>query len=367
MCPGHLPGPELVEHHRRMAAGGVGLTTVAYASVSYEGLTYEHQICMRQVGIGPALRRITDAVHAEGAAASIQLGHAGYFAATRVIGRRPMGPSAVFNLYDQSLPRAMQQRDIAAVTEHFVRAARAAADAGFDAVELQAGHGYLLSQFLSPYTNRRTDAWGGSLENRLRFPIDVLRRVRDALGPRFPIAIKMNLRDGFAGGLELEDAVGVARAFEAGGADALVLSGGFVSKVPMYVMRGEVPFAEMYRGQTSLVKKLGLLLMGRVVVKRFPFTEAYFLEDARAVRAAVKLPLVLVGGLRRLAQMEQVLAEGFDFIALARPLIMEPDLPARMQRGEATASRCEPCNKCIASMDHGAVHCPLAAAQQAPQ
>ncbi len=361
MTPDGRPSEALTAYHRAVAEGGVGMTTVAYASVSFDGRTYDHQLCMQAPGITEGLRQLTDAVHHAGAAAAIQLGHGGYFAAPAVIGRKPIGPSPVFNTYGLGFPRQMTERDIEEVIRHFVRATMLAREAGFDAVELQAGHGYLLSQFLSPHTNRRGDRWGGSRDNRLRFPVAVLAAVREALGPDFPIMLKINLSDGFAGGQTLEDAVAIAGAFEAASADALVLSGGFVSKTPMYIMRGEVPFDEMYRGQTSLAKKIGLLLMGRVLVRRFDFTEAYFLEDAREVRRAVRMPLVLVGGLRRRAQMERILGEeGFDFVALARPLIMEPDLIARMQRGEVDVGRCQPCNRCIGMMDKGAAFCPYA-------
>jgi 2,4-dienoyl-CoA reductase-like NADH-dependent reductase (Old Yellow Enzyme family) len=360
MSPGGRPSDGLVEYHGRVAAGGTALTTVAYASVSPDGLTYPHQISMAAEGVLPGLRRLTDAVHAGGAAASIQLGHAGYFADRSVTGVRPMGASRVFNAYGLSLPRPMTEGDIDTVVDDFGRAARLSLEAGFDAVEIQAGHGYLLSQFISPYTNRRTDRWGGSLENRLRFTAHVIRRVRQVVGPEFPILVKTNMRDGFPGGLGLDEAIEAARRFESEGVDALVLSGGFVSRVPMYIMRGEVPFKEMYEGQTRWIKKTGLLLVGRVMIKQFPFEEGYFLGDARKVREAVSVPIAYVGGLRTLAGMEAVLDEGFDLLAMARPLIMEPDLIERMRRGEASESRCEPCNKCIAAMDKGRVTCPLA-------
>jgi 2,4-dienoyl-CoA reductase-like NADH-dependent reductase (Old Yellow Enzyme family) len=359
MCPGGLPSDELVRYHESVARGGVGMTTVAYASVSSDGLTYAHQIALDKPEVLPRLRAITDAVHREGAAAAIQIGHAGYFADRSVTGCRPMGASRVLNTYGLSVPRPMDEGDLASMVERFAKCSRLAAEAGFDAIELQACHGYLLSQFLSPYTNRRTDRWGGSLENRLRLTRDVMQAMRKAVGSRLAIVVKMNLRDGFSGGLELDEATEVARALEQEGADALVLSGGFVSKVPMYVMRGDVPFREMYQGQTRLVKKVGLLLLGRVLVKAFPFREAYFLEDARIVRKAVRMPLMLVGGLRRRSHMAEVVAEGFDLLALARPLIMEPDLVNRMRKGETEASTCEPCNKCIGEMDHGSMRCAL--------
>ena len=354
------PTDQLIEFHRRTAAGGVAMTTVAYAAVSASARTYDHQLSMVKPGILKGLRRLTDAVHDEGAAASIQLGHCGYFASPAVTGQRTIGPSRVFNTYGLTFPRPMTEDDMEAVAEDFARAALLSREAGFDAVELHAGHGYLISQFLSPHTNRRRDRWGGSLENRYRFASLVVRKVRAALGAGFPILAKMNLRDGFEGGLELDEAVEVARLFEADGVDALVLSGGFVSKVPMYVMRGEVPFKEFYEGQRSVTKKVGIMLMGKVLVKQFPYRDNYFLEESRAVRSAVTIPLVQVGGLRRLDDMETICADdGFELRALARPLIIEPDLVARMERGEAEASRCEPCNKCVGVMDKGGVYCPL--------
>ncbi len=357
MCPGGLPSEGLVDYHRRVALGGVGMTTVAYASVSGDGLTYAHQLRMDADAMAVRLRALTDAVHAGGAAACIQIGHAGYFASRQVTGVRPMGASRVFNAYGLCMPRTMTDGDISRVISDFGHAALVAREAGFDAVEIQCGHGYLISQFLSPYTNRRTDKWGGDIHGRMGLAVRVLGRVREVLGPDFPIVVKMNLRDGFEGGMEVVEAVEVARALEAGGADCLVLSGGFVSKVPMYVMRGDVPFKEMYQGQTSLTKKAGLLLLGKVMVKAFPFSEAYFLSDARSVREAVKIPLMLVGGMRSVSTMTRVLEEGFELIAMARPLILQPDLVNRMARGETSLSRCEPCNRCIAAMDKGDMVC----------
>ncbi len=360
MTSGGVPSPELTAYHRSVAAGGVGMTTVAYAAVSASARTYGHQLSMVQAGIEPGLRELTDAVHAEGAAAAIQLGHCGYFASPQVTGQRTIGPSRVFNTYGLSWPRPMTDDDMTVVAEDFARAALFSREVGFDAVELHAGHGYLISQFLSPYTNGRRDRWGGSLENRFRFAALVMRKVREVLGASYPILVKMNLRDGFRGGMELDEAVEVARRFESAGADALILSGGFVTKCPMYVMRGDVPFDEFYEGQTSVTKKIGILVMGKWLVKEFPYRDNYFLEDSRAVRRAVSIPLVQVGGLRKLEDMESICAkEGFELLALARPLIIEPDLVARMERGETKASRCEPCNRCVGVMDKGGITCPL--------
>ena len=357
MCPDGHPSQSLLRYHQSVAAGGVGMTTVAYTALTPGGRTFAHQMWMHEELV-QELRPLTDAVHREGAAVSIQIGDAGYMADREVTGQRPVAPSTVFNLFGLVRPRAMTGDDIEELVQATGRAVELAAEAGFDAVELQAGHGYLISQFLSPHTNRRSDRYGGSLANRARLARQVVRRAREAAGGRLAVVVKTNLRDGFAGGMELDEAVEVARLLEQEGADALVLSGGFVSKVPMYVMRGDVPLKEMISTQRRMTHKLGLALFGKLVVKHFPFSEAYFLDDALAVREAVRLPLALVGGLRSLDTMEQVLAQGFDLIAMARPLIREPDFVAKLQRGETRVSKCEPCNLCMATMYHDEASCP---------
>lgn len=358
MAQGGVVSGALIAHHKTMAAGGVGLTTVAYAAVSPDGRTYGHQLLLTPDG-GPGLRRLSDAIHREGAAAALQIGHSGDFAAKALCEGRPIGPIRRFNLYGLARSRAMTRADMDRVVADFAAGATIARAAGFDAVELHAGHGYLLSQFLSPYTNRRSDDYGGTLENRLRFPLAVFRAVRAALGTRVALLVKLNLTDGFARGLGPAEAVEVARRFEREGADALVLSGGFVSKTPFYMLRGDLPVRDMVRVQPSRVRKVGLTLFGRFLVPHHPFAPLFFLDDALAVRAAVRLPLVLVGGIREPAHLTKARLAGFDFLALGRPLIREPDLPRRWAAGRPDISTCIPCNRCIAEMDRGGVRCVL--------
>ena len=359
MCPGGVPSGALIEYHRSVAAGGIGMTTVAYVSVARDGRSFSHQAWMRPEILGP-LGELCDAVHREGALASVQLGHCGNMSDRRVSGVRPIAPSAVFNLFGLTYPRAMTPTDIEGVAEGFAASARLAMEAGFDAVEIHAGHGYLISQFLSPRTNRRKDEFGGDLENRCRFGRMVVERVSEAVGGKLAVLVKMNLSDGFAGGAGPEEAAEVAKVFEAAGAHALILSGGFVSKTPMYVMRGDTPLAGFTRGERRLLAKVGLALFGRVVVKTYPFEEAYFLDEARVVREAVGLPLVLVGGLVSRASIERAMSAGFDFAALARPLIAQPDFVDRLRRGELEVSPCDQCNTCVASMYHDEARCHLA-------
>ena len=357
MAPGHAPSPALLAYHRAVAEGGVGMTTVAYAAVDQSGLSFAHQLWMRPA-IVPALRELTDAVHAAGARASIQLGHCGNMAKASVAGGRPLSPSGRFNLFGPTLPRAMNAEDLARLPQSFAEATRLAREAGFDAVEVHAGHGYLLSQFLSPWTNRRRDDYGGSLENRLRLAREVVASVREAAGEDLAVLVKTNLRDGFEGGMGLDEAVEVARAFEAEGADALVLSAGFVSRAPMEVMHGAMPTKVM---GALMNDALGLAvgLFGQWIIRPVPFTENYFLEDARVVRRAVGLPLVYVGGATSRAGIDRVLAEGFDGVAIARALIREPDFVARMEREPAAVSPCDHCNYCAARIYTTSMACHL--------
>ncbi len=356
MCPGGLVSEALVEHHRRLAQGGIGMTTVAYCSVSYDGRAYGHELWMRPEA-QPGLRRLAEAVHAEGAAASIQLGHCGFFSNPAVIGRRPLGASPRLCLFRLSVCAAMSEVEIDEKVADFAGAAAMAQEAGLDAVEIHAGHGYLLSQFLSPWTNQRGDRYGGSLENRLRFPLAVLRAVRQAVGPGFPLLVKMNQQDGFPGGLGPDEAVEIARQFEAAGASALVPSGGFTARTPLYMLRGNVPTLEMARNQGDLLSRMGLILFGRFMVQRYPFAPMFFLEGARRIRAAVRIPVVYIGGVRSLADLERASGEGFDFFQLGRATVRDPDFPRKLRSGELTASDCDQCNRCIAAMDAGGLHC----------
>jgi 2,4-dienoyl-CoA reductase-like NADH-dependent reductase (Old Yellow Enzyme family) len=348
---------QLIDWHRELAAGGVAMTTLAYCAVSPEGRTFADQMWMREEAL-PGLRRFTDAMHAEGARTSIQIGHAGWFADPAATGTAPVGPSRMFSPHAQAFSRAMTEDDFERLTVAFADATRLAVAAGFDAIEVHAGHGYLLNQFLSPYNNRRDDRWGGTLENRARFPRQVLSAVRQAAGSNAAVYPKLNMDDGFRGGLTIDDSLQVARWLEADGSvDALQLTGGHTTRTPFFLMRGEVPLQGMIENQKHWFRKLMFRLLGRRLIRAYPFEEAFFLPLARRFRETVSLPLMLLGGVTRLDTMESALNEGFEFIAMGRGLIRDPDLVKRMQAGELTASRCVPCNQCVVEMERGGTRC----------
>jgi 2,4-dienoyl-CoA reductase-like NADH-dependent reductase (Old Yellow Enzyme family) len=349
MCPGNKPSKSLVNYHQSVAAGGIGMTTVAYAAVCRSGLSFPHQLWLCKEVI-PELRLLTDAVHREGAAVSIQLGHCGDMSKKSVTGCIPLSPSGGLNIFSPTWSKKMTKNDIQQVVQSFADAVGIARNSGFDAVEVHAGHGYLISQFLSPYTNRRNDEFGGSFENRCRFMQLVMRKLMEAAGNDIAVVVKMNMRDGFKGGMEIEECLRVARLLEQEGVHALVLSGGFVSKAPMYVMRGKMPVKTLTHYMKNSLLKFGVQLAGKFMIPTVPFEEAYFLEDALQFRQAVNLPLVYVGGLISGEKISEVLDSGFEFIAMARALINEPDFVNRLKRDSEARNQCHTSNYCIARM-----------------
>ncbi len=349
MAAGNAPTDLLYNYHRQVAAGGIGMTTLAYASVTRSGLSFPHQLWLRKEII-PGLRRITDAIHTEGAAASIQIGHCGNMSHRSICGCTPLSASTGFNLYSPTFVRGMRHDEIADVAKAFGQAVNLAREAGFDAVEVHAGHGYLISQFLSPYTNHRKDEYGGSLENRMRFMKMCLDEAMTAAGNDMAVLVKTNMSDGFKGGLETDDCIEVARNIEQCGVHALVLSGGFVSKAPMYVMRGRMPIQSMTYYMKQLWLKWGVRMAGRWMIQDVPFREAYFYEDALKFRKALKLPLVYVGGLISREKIDMVLDSGFECVAMARALINEPDFVNRMKNEGEMRCGCDHVNYCIARM-----------------
>lgn len=348
MCPDHNPSQMLFDYHTSVARGGVGMTTIAYASVTRSGLSFDNQLWMRR-DIVSSLRTLTDAIHAEGAKASIQLGHCGNMSHIATAGQVPISASTGFNLYSPTIVRGMKENEILEMADKFGDAVRLAKDSGFDCVEIHAGHGYLISQFLSPYTNHRRDKFGGSLDNRMNFMRLCMERVLEAANGEIAVVVKTNMRDGFKGGNELEEGIVIAQELEKLGADGLVLSGGFVSKAPMYVMRGEMPIHTMTHYMTQWWLKYGVRAVGKYMIKTEPYKDLYFLEDALEVRKNVKLPLIYVGGCSSRSGIDKVLDSGFAAVQMARALINEPDFVNRMREGEERCG-CDHVNYCIARM-----------------
>jgi 2,4-dienoyl-CoA reductase-like NADH-dependent reductase (Old Yellow Enzyme family) len=358
----HIVSDRLIDYHRAVAAGGVGMTTLAYCAVTEDGQGAPGEIVVRNEAV-PGLAQFASAMHELGSAASMQLGHAGPVAAGT--GHQGLAPSRVFAPQAMKFTRAASEADLARITEAFASAAHHAVSAGFDAVELHFGHGYLVSAFLSPKLNKRTDEWGGSLENRARLARQISTAVKGAVGDRVAVLAKLNMADGVSRGLWLDESIEVARMLEDDGAlDALVLTGGSSFENPMYLFRGEAPITEMAATFPPKLR-LGFKLAAKRFFVTYPFEEAYFLPYARQFRASLNMPLVLLGGINRRETVQAALDEGFDFVQMARALLREPDLIARWQKGEDHDSLCIHCNKCMPTIYRG-THCVLVAPEDRP-
>jgi 2,4-dienoyl-CoA reductase-like NADH-dependent reductase (Old Yellow Enzyme family) len=356
MSRGGVVSDALVDFHRAFAAGGAGLTTLAYCAVSPDGRGAPHEIVLGPAAL-PGLRRLAGAVHAEGAAISAQIGHAGPVGQRRITGSRPLAASSGFSALGNRY-HAMTAADIARVTGDFAAAAQVVAEAGFDAVELHMGHHYLLNSFLSPKFNRRTDSWGGSVGNRARFPRAVAQVVRDAVGGRLAVTAKFEMTDGVPGGLWLDESIQLARLLQDDGTvDALQLTAGGSLANPMYLFRGDVPRAEFAATLPPLLRP-AFRVAGQRLFRAYPFEEAYLRPMARQFRDALSLPLILLGGITRLGTMTQAISDGFAFVALGRALLREPDLPGKLRRQESQESLCIHCNKCMPTIYRG-THCVL--------
>lgn len=350
---------DLVDFHRAYAAGGVGMTTVAYCAVAPEGRTDPHQIQWTADAL-PGLRRLTDAVHGEGAAVSAQIGHAGPVADGRGNRLPVLAPGRRFPTMSGGISRRASRADLARITAAHADAARRAIEAGFDAVEVHLGHNYLASAFLSPKLNHRKDEYGGSLENRARLARGIMRAVRDAVGDRVAVLAKLNMKDGVRGGITLGETIEVARWIEQDGtADALEMTAGSSLLNPMYLFRGGAPVRE-FAAVMPPPMNLGIKLFGSRFLREYPYRDLFLLDDAREVRRAVSLPMVLLGGVCDRAGMDTAMREGFEFVAMARALLREPDLVNRVAADGSTPSLCIHCNRCMPTNFVG-THCPVIA------
>ena len=344
------PTQQLKDYHVSVAKGGIGMTTLAYAAVCRSGLSFDKQLWLRPE-IVPGLKDITEAVHEAGAAASIQIGHCGNMTHYSTAGQIPIGPSTGINMYAYTPVRRMRKDEIRQVASDFGRAIHTAHEAGFDCVEVHAGHGYLISQFLSPYTNHRRDEFGGSLDNRMRFMRMCMDEVMEAAAKTgTSILVKHNMEDGFKGGIQIPESIEIAKVIESYGVDGIVLSSGFVSRAPMAVMRGLIPIYTMSY-YMPLWLRYFVRWFGPMMIQQYPFEETFFYDNAMKFRKELKCPLVYVGGLVSREGIDKVLDSGFEMVQMGRALVSEPDFVNRLAtEGAGCRSRCDHKNYCIARM-----------------
>ncbi len=351
MCPGHEPSQQLYDYHTSVARGGVGMTTVAYAAVTESGLSFDRQLVMRPE-IVPGLKRLTDGIHREGAAAGIQLGHCGNMSHKDICGCIPVGACNGFNLYSPTIVRGLRADELPELAKAFGNAVNLAREAGFDSVEIHCGHGYLIDQFLNPYFNHRKDEYGGTLENRMRFMTICIQEVMKAAGNDMAVVVKMNMRDGLKKpGTTFEDSLQIAKRLQDLGVHAIVLSGGLVSATPMYVMRGEMPIQTMTHYMDKWWLKYGVRMCGKMMVPTVQYEEAFFLEDALKFREALPdMKFIYVGGLVAGDKINEVLSHGFEAVQMARSLLNETDFVNRLKEDPHHRCGCGHSNYCIGRM-----------------
>ena len=312
--------PKLTDTMAALATGGVGLIISGQAYVTKIGQASPWQLGLYDDSLTDGLRFMTDAVHAAGGRIVAQLAHAGHFALEKAIGTPPVVASNVEGLA-QTPRNELSVADIQGLKTMYVEAAQRARAAGFDGIQLHSAHGYLFSQFLSPWFNRRTDEYGGTLDNRVRIHVETIQAIRKALGSDWPLLVKLNCEDFAEGGLNVADSMAAARQMVAAGLDAIELSGGLLTGGKLSPSRPNINKKEK---------------------------EAYFKDAALAFKKELDVPLILVGGIRSPDVAEGLLDEGVaDYFSMSRPLIREPDLIKRWQGGDRSPARCLSDNLCF--------------------
>ena len=340
MCePDGRPTDRLIKCYRDLAGGGVGLIISGYTFVRPDGKQLPGKMGIHTDNFGPQMEALTKAVHDQGGKICIQLVHAGGQTDTATAGRQPLAPSAVKVEQFPEVPEELTCDEIARIVTAFGEAARRAKAFGFDAVQLHGAHGYLINQFLSPLINKRTDEYGGTIENRCRFLLEVYRKVRQTVGDDYPVLIKLNGADFLDGGLSMEDAVYAAKVIDREGIDAIEVSGGTSAS-----------------GDKSPI---------RTKIEK-PEQEAYNLVPARRIRKAVSCPVMVVGGFRSYEVAEKTVQdEGIDYISMARPFIREPDLARRWKMGDISPAKCISCNGCFKlGLEEGGIYCVIEAKEK---
>ncbi|MDX1893124.1 NADH:flavin oxidoreductase [Mycolicibacterium sp. 050158] len=354
---GHVTD-DLIAFHRSFAEGGVGMTTVAYCCVSPEAASAPGQIVMSAAAL-PGLRKLTDAVHGAGAAISAQLGHAGVVAPRKLTGVTAVAPSRFVNPTSMAYCRAITVEEIRTVIAQFGTAAQVAVDAGFDAVELHFGHLYLPSSFLSPLINRRKDGYGGSIDNRSRLVREIAEHVRAVVRDQIAVIAKLDMDDGMPGSIWIDEALRTAQLLDADATlDALELTQGSSVYKPMYLFRGDAPVKEFAKVMPPLLRP-AVRVVGKRAMGDYPYRDLYMLDAARQfVPLMNNTKLILLGGITERAHLSTGMAEGFDFFAIGRALLREPDRVRTMMAEPSARSRCNHNNRCMVTVFER-THCVL--------
>ncbi len=357
MTPGGVPGQRLLDFHKEIAEGGIGLTTLSYCTTEADGRIMESMMWLHD-GIRDELSALIAELKTTGVKVSGQVTHCGHFSQNKDLKRDqpPKGPSKMFVGIGLTAGRpiapAMTHEDIAHLIETYRNAAAFMKDVGFDAMEIHFGHGYGLSQFISPKTNKRTDEYGGNHEKRMRVPLECLAAARAAVGDDFPILGKISMTDAVKGGITYEQGIEVAKSLDQAGIDGIVPSGGTSSYNSMYLFRGQSIAKGMAAMASSAASKFIYKIMGPLMWKNYPYEPTFFLEASKRIKETVGCPVIYVGGVSTRADLDRVFEAGFDFVQIGRPLLIDPEFVKNAQHDPVYDSGCTHCNFCVPLIQH---------------
>jgi len=357
MARANAPTKELQDYHVSVAHGGVGMTTVAYCAVDLSGVSFDGQLYVRPEII-PDMKKMTDAIHKEGAKASIQLGHCGNMTHMSTCHCIPVSADTWFNLYSPTIHRRLKVSEIKTIVKHFGEAVDFARECGFDCVEIHAGHAYLISQFIARRTNHRHDEYGGSFENRVRFMNEVLDEVMVHAKDDMAVVVKTNMWDDCWQGVSIEEGLQVAREIAKHKVHGIVLSGGTVSRSPMTILGGAMPIKTLahYMPMKTLwwlKAALHIPYVGAIMTPTVPFKELYFMDKAKYFQEQLKdidIPLIYVGGVQSGDNCQQIMDEGFELFQIAHVLIKDPDFVKHVQENPHYNAGCKRSNYCVGRM-----------------
>jgi 2,4-dienoyl-CoA reductase-like NADH-dependent reductase (Old Yellow Enzyme family) len=360
------PTQEQFAFYKGFIEGGIGLVITGYAGISQAGKSaLYHMTMIDSDDLIPSHRKLVERVHAIGGKIVLQIAHCGRQTWSSQTGRPLLGPSAIACGFYRERPVEMTSEDIATVIDEFALASRRAREAGYDGVQIHGAHGYLLSTFLSQHSNKRMDQWGGSRENRFRIVGQTLQKVREIVGKGYPVLIKLNTYERAARGIKAKDCIDYSKMVaDTGCCDAIEFSSG-TNEGGFTMARGEFPtdaifsFMRPYCNYHVLLKLfMKTFVVPFVKLKHPPFHEGYNLETAARAKEKISLPIITVGGMRSKTLMENaVLSNQTDFVSMARPLILEPDLPNKFRTGESDTALCDNCNQCVVAADTRPIQC----------
>ncbi|MGN0547132.1 MAG: NADH:flavin oxidoreductase [Acutalibacteraceae bacterium] len=358
------PSDKLIAKYEHLAKNGVGCIITGYAAVSRNGVSpYPRMLKIYDDSVIDGYKALTDAVHSHGTPIVLQIAHCGRQTSSKVIGAQKAAPSNVFHAFYPDKAKELSDGEIYGIIDDFVSAAVRAEKAGFDAVQLHGGHGYLLHDFLSPYGNRRKDGWGGCLENRCKAVELIIKGIKSAT--KLPVWIKISAEDNRKGGMNIQSSVEICKRLEAAGCDAIEVSCGTVQD-GMNTMRSEhLPMDAVFRYREpcasfpKLLNKIALPAANLIntLIRQPKPLENFNVENAAKIKKNVSVPVIVVGGIHKVCDMQKILSDGkADYVSMCRPFICEPDLAAKLKNGQPEA-KCIMCNYCGLVIEKEPVRC----------